>query len=388
MDLDHPVLHQLLGGLPPSPRSEFTVASIYFPGYHATPYHDSVFGWGWSEWDLVRRCQPRFAGHRQPIEPLWGYYDESDPSWAAQEIDAAADHGIDAWIVDWYWYCGLRLYDEALDHGFLRAPNRSRMKFGLMWANHTWLNNFPAPRSGPSPLLLPIRHSPEDLDRVIDFCTEHYFSQPNYWRIHGKPWFSFFLLSSLIEQFAGESGVGAALERMRKRAQQNGQDDLYLGCFTTSVAEARTCKSVGFDHVATYNFIVSDQYRTGDPFDHYDDLMATHAQRWLDFKAQSLPYWPVVTHGWDVSPRNHPHEPWPPVRWGWPRGQIIQDNTPEKFGQLCQAARRYLTSVTGSPKVMVLNAWNEWTEGSVLAPTRDQGYAVLDALKNALADQH
>jgi hypothetical protein len=33
---------------------------------------------------------------------------------------------------------------------------------------------------------------------------------------------------------------------------------------------------------------------------------------------------------------------------------------------------------------MVINAWNEWTEGSVLLPTVDQGDAVLKALKSAL----
>jgi hypothetical protein len=56
MDVNN-TLSSALGNLPAAPRNDFTVASIYFPGYHATPYHNAMFGWGWSEWELVRRCQ-------------------------------------------------------------------------------------------------------------------------------------------------------------------------------------------------------------------------------------------------------------------------------------------------------------------------------------------
>jgi hypothetical protein len=381
-----PAITTAFGDIAPAPRHDFTVAAIHCPLYHPTPFHNAVFGWGWNEWQLVRDSKPRFPGHRQPIEPLWGYYDEADPQWAAKEVDTAADHGIDAWIVDWYWYSGVRMLHEALEDGFLHAPNRNRMRFGLMWANHTWLNVFPAPRTGPAPLLLPIRHSTDDLKRVIDFCAEHYFSQPNYWRIEGKPWFSFFLLNSLVEQLGGVSAVGHALDTMRQQAMKLGLPGLYLGCFTTSPAEAAVCKAVGFDHVTTYNFTVSDDYVPGEPFDRYDALMTTHAKRWQQFADVDIPYWPVATQGWDVSPRNHPYEPFPPVRFSWPWGQIIQDNSPEKVGQLCGAARRFMATQSHSPKVMVLNAWNEWTEGSVLAPTKDQGYAVLQALQAALID--
>jgi hypothetical protein len=93
----------------------------------------------------------------------------------------------------------------------------------------------------------------------------------------------------------------------------------------------------------------------------------------------------VVTQGWDVTPRNHPYEPWPPQRWQWPWGHIVQGNTPERFGQLCYAARQFLTTQPAGKRVLVLNAWNEWTEGSMLLPTQDEGTAVLEALAAALA---
>jgi hypothetical protein len=382
--LDHSELLKLLNNAAPAPRRDFMVAAIYFSGFHPTPYHDAVFGPGWSEWELVRRCQPRFPGHRQPIEPAWGCYDESDPAWAAREIDAAADHGIDAWIMDWYWYSGVKILDEALEQGFLKAPNRSRMKFGLMWANHPWANCFPAPRTGPLPPLLPIRHTLEDLDRVIDHCTELYFTQPNYWRIDGRPWFSFFLLKSLLEQLGGLTGTAKALERMRRRAEKNGQKGLYLGCFTWSSTQAKQAREVGFEQVTAYNITHGQGQQPAQALVEYEDVMRQHVQHWRNMESTGLPYWPIVTQGWDVSPRNHPYEPWPPVRWEWPWGHIVVGNTPERFGQLAHAARRFMSTQTTQPKVMVLNAWNEWTEGSVLVPTRADGDGMLKALQQAL----
>ena len=378
-------LTELLGGSTPAPRDDFTVAVINYPGFHPTPLMEAWYGFGWSEWDLACRCRPRFEGHRQPMECLWGRFDESDPAWAARETDAAADHGIDVWIYDWYWYSGVEIWNEGLNDGFLAAPNRERMKFAVMWANHTWTNNHPAPLSGPLPALLPIRHCLEDLDRVVDYWSRRYFSQSNYWRIDGKPWCSVFLLSSLLEQLGGQKGVAEATERMRRRAQANGEPGLCLGCFARSPAEGRLAVEVGFDQVTTYNITTARDPQPGQALVDYRDVMARHVRQWQAMAECGAPYWPVVTQGWDVSARNHPYEPWPPVRWQWPWGHVVTGNTPERFGELVRAARQFVAARPSGPKAMVLNAWNEWTEGSVLLPTRDEGWAVLDALKAALS---
>jgi hypothetical protein len=374
----------MLGDTAAAPRKDFTVAVINYPGFHPTPLMEAWYGFGWSEWDLARRCKKRFKGHRQPLECLWGCFDESDPTWAVKETAAAADHGIDVWIYDWYWYGGVEIWNEALNRGFLHAANRRRMKFGVMWANHTWTNNHPAPLSGPLTALLPMRHCPEDFDRVVDYWSQRYFSQPNYWRIDGKPWCSFFLLSSLLDGLGGKAGVARAIERMRRRAQSNGQTDLFLGVFTWSPQEARLAGELGFDHATTYNITKASNQQPAEALVDYRDLLAAHVRCWQLLADSGVPYWPVVTQGWDTSARNHPYEPWPPIRWQWPWGHIVRGNTPQRFGELVYAARRFLSTQHNTPKVIVLNAWNEWTEGSVLLPTKDAGWAVLKALKAAL----
>jgi len=81
-------------------KDEITVAAYYFPNYHEDARNAAYFEDGWTEWELVKEAQPRFDNHHQPNLPAWGFTDEADPVQMAQKIQAAADHGIDAFIFD------------------------------------------------------------------------------------------------------------------------------------------------------------------------------------------------------------------------------------------------------------------------------------------------
>ena len=101
-----------------SPGDKYFIASYYFPNYHVDARNAERFGDGWVEWELVKNAKPRFPGHQQPNVPAWGYTDEANPAHMAQKIDAAADHGVDAFIFDWYYY------DDGL---FLAVPRGQRI---------------------------------------------------------------------------------------------------------------------------------------------------------------------------------------------------------------------------------------------------------------------
>ena len=116
-----------------------TVGCYYFPNFHIGDERNSAYhGSSWSEWELVKHAQPRFPGHKQPKIPVWGYENEAEPSVMARKIDAAAEHGIDYFIFDYYYYNDGTFLENCLNDGFLKAENISRIKFALMWANHDW----------------------------------------------------------------------------------------------------------------------------------------------------------------------------------------------------------------------------------------------------------
>jgi len=105
----------------------------------------------------------------------------------ARKIDAAADHGIDAFIFDWYVYDDGPFLEQPIDDGFLQAKNNGRLKFAFMWANHDWIDIHPARHGGQPPLLYPGKVTPETFARIGDLLVSRYFPHPSYWRIDGKP---------------------------------------------------------------------------------------------------------------------------------------------------------------------------------------------------------
>jgi hypothetical protein len=211
------------------------VAIYYWPNFHRDAYHQSKKGEGWTEWEIVKNGQPKFEGHNQPKVPLWGYRDESDPKEMARSIDAMADAGIGAIIFDWYRYDddinGGVMIEEALRQGFLQATNRNRIKFALMWANHTYIDCHPfAP--GISFHNAPVWRKGEvgraAFGRHTQDAIELYFKQPNYWKIDGRPYFSIYVLDKLIAGLGGLAETRTALDDFRARVKAAGFPDLHL----------------------------------------------------------------------------------------------------------------------------------------------------------------
>ncbi|MFA6111688.1 MAG: glycoside hydrolase family 99-like domain-containing protein, partial [Candidatus Latescibacterota bacterium] len=175
-----------------------TVLCYYFPNYHPDdPRNARVHGPGWSEWELVKAARPRFEGHDQPRVPAWGYTDESDPAVMARKIALAADHGIDAFLFDWYWYEDGPFLERALEQGYLSAVNRDRVRFCCMWANHDWQLIHPIRRDeapglagGAGPRrLYPGRLTPTAFAAMIDRLVGRYFIDPSYLTVEGRPYF-------------------------------------------------------------------------------------------------------------------------------------------------------------------------------------------------------
>ena len=89
--------------------------------------------------------------------------------------------------------------------------NGDRMKFGLMWANHDWINIHPSGPVYPTEVLGRGMVSREAFERLTDHAVAEYFSKPNYWRIDGAPYFSIYEVDTFIRGMGGmDSLTGAA----------------------------------------------------------------------------------------------------------------------------------------------------------------------------------
>ncbi|MBM4090193.1 MAG: hypothetical protein FJ276_12345 [Planctomycetes bacterium] len=366
-----------------------TVACYYFGNYHpGDPRNDRVKGKGWSEWELVKAARPRFPGHHQPNVPLWGYADESDPEVMAQKIDAAADHGIDAFIFDWYYYNDGPFLDRPIDNGFLKASNNARLKFAFMWANHDWIEIFPYRRGAERTVLYPGAVTPESFTRICDHVIRSYFQHPSYWRIEGRPYFSFYDLTTLLEGFGSVEATRAALDAFRSKAIAAGLPGLHLNAVVwgqpilpgeKKPADAvQLVKDLGFDSVTSYVWIhhVSLPNLQTD----YDDVRDAYFRYWNEADRKfGVPYFPNVTMGWDSSPRAHQDDEF--GNFGYPFTNTISGNTPERFQEALAMTKRRLLARPDGPRILTVNCWNEWTEGSYLEPDTVHGMKYLEAMR-------
>lgn len=354
-----------------APPVPVTSVAYNFPSWHPSPFMEKAMGTGWTEFETLKQAKPLYPGHQMPRSPLWGYFNEADPEWAAKEIDAAADHGLDVWMIDWYWHSGMMFYHEQLEQGFLKAPNAKRLKFALMWANHDWHNVYPAPPSGPAPTLLAQSHSEDDCVRAIDYCIEHYFHQPNYWRIDGALVFAIFDLSRINEAL-GTDGMKRAFDRMRQRVQQAGLGELHIQSNHLHGRLESKFREIGVNSATSYHaFGALPGERAPGGISPYGDGAIASIRQWQTLKAKcDVPVFPDCPVGWDPSPR-----------FGR-SSHMFTERTPDQFERLMRAARHFVTPQ--QERIVYLSSWNEWTEDHVLLPDTVFGYSYLEAVQRAL----
>jgi hypothetical protein len=370
------------------------VAAYYFPNYHRDQRNDAWYGPGWTEWNLVRDARPRFPGHRQPIVPAWGEFDESDPAWAAREIDAAADHGLTAFIYDWYWYEDGPYLQDALERGFLRAPNRERMQFALMWANHTWTNIHPATFNNKAEAMAPGEVTRAAFERMTDHIVANLFPLPNHLRIDGCPYFSIYEIGRFISGLGGLDQALAALESFRAKTRAAGFPDLHLNIVVWGFAvlpgectvrdPAAIAKRLGCASTTTYAWVHHyNPNSAGFPRGSWQAAADANYAAWDRYRAElGVPYHPNVSMGWDPSPRTIQSSPY--ANRGYPWTAVLEGNTPEAFGGALRRAKAFAES-QGGHQLVTLNAWNEWTEGSYLLPDTVTGTAYLEQVRAVFA---
>ncbi len=367
-----------------------TVACYYFPNYHpGDPRNDAFHGKGWAEWELVKTAKPRFPGHQQPKVPAWGYTDESDPKEMARKIDAAADHGIDAFIFDWYWYDDGPFLERGLEKGFLKARNNRRLKFSLMWANHDWIDIHPRKLGVQPKLLYPGRIQPATWEKMTDYIVREYFRHPSYWKIDGKPYFSVYELYRLVQSFGSVDETRKALDRFRAKTKSAGFPDLHVNGVTwgvqilpgeKTVANVREMsEKLGLDSVTSYVWIhhVPLKQFPETPYRQVMDEYFRYAETVTN--QFGVPYYPNVTMGWDSSPRAQQSDPF--ENRGYPFMATLSGNTPEAFRDALVRVKEFLMKRPPEERIFNLNCWNEWTEGSYLEPDTRTGMKYLEAVK-------
>jgi len=370
------------------PRKRPPILAYYFPNWHVDPRNETWHGPGWTEWNVAKCATPRFAGHRQPKIPLWGYEDEADPVVMAKKIDAAADHGIDGFIFDWYYYDDAPYRQRCLEEGLMRAANLARTKFAVMLCNHDAIQAHPGSLAFPRPVLASGEFNAELFRHATQYCIDHYFANPSYLRIDGKLFFSIYLMQKMVKELGGPAAARAIFDEFRERVRKAGLGELHLngiyaGCKylegkPNSAEVDEFTAAIGLDSHSGHSWSWT---RKDFPALDYGVVAEENIAKFpLISKDFALPYNPSVMVGWDSSPRTVQSESY--VKSSYPFLAVFTDSTPARFEEYLRKAKAFVESDSFTGDFLAIHSFNEWTEGTCLEPDEEYGYGYLEAIRN------
>lgn len=363
----------------------YDIAAYIWPSYHYEPRMEHFWPEKDGEWYTVRRGTSRFAGHDMPRIPLLGYQDEADPAVMREHVHLAREHGINVFIMDWYWYENAPCFERQLNEGLIPALEGTDSKFYLMWANHDVSNLWDMHTDtsyGKESVRMTGQVDRGVLEPMFDRVIEKYLTLESYYRIDDKPVFSIFMYPSLIGGLGGIRETTDAFAWMRRRCKEKGLPGLDIqtiagmgggGTQTSadleSSSEYQTARALGFDGATSYQYSMEGGFK-GDYVTWADRSFAC----WDNYEKIYNTYYPHVSVGWDNTHRN------PSIK------TAVLGSTPDAFEACLWRARRFLDAHPNQAQLVTLNSWNEWTEGSYLLPDMRWGYRYLQAVRNVFGE--
>lgn len=335
---------------PPVPaETQVQVGAYIFPGWSAGR------GDSYGEWKLIAK----FANPR----PLLGFYDDALPEVADWHINWALEAGISWFAFDWYWHSGEKHLHHALESGFLNARYNEQMRFCIHWCNHP-VGGWP-----------PVDNSAEGMEQMIRYAADNYFTRPNYLLIEGRPVFMIWRIEDVLEANGGaEAFTQDVLPRLNAVCRRRGLGDLFI-VLVNNNPERVADMPVG-DAFTGYSYAgLTTQTPWSRPGSApYAEMVEALPPLWERLHHRRLPFITSTQSGWDDMPRTLGHGN--NTRWA------RTDNTPDLFERTLREGKALVKP--GLP-FFLIEAWNEWGEGSYIEPSKQFAFAHLDAIRRVFA---
>ncbi|MEN8255257.1 MAG: glycoside hydrolase family 99-like domain-containing protein [Verrucomicrobiota bacterium] len=348
----------------PKPRpvkTDIRVGTYIFPGYYrldqSTNSEERHTIDAECEWDIiVPFSEPR---------PVLGFYDDSLPEVNDWHIKWALEAGISFFVFDWYWMKGETRLMRTLEDGFLKSKYCGQMDFCINWCNH------------PLDYADEMTFTPEALEEMFEYCATNYFSKPNYLKVKGRPVFMVWNLGNVVKQCGGvENFKEVVVPELNKICRKHGGKDLYLIYINN---EPQGLEGTAVCDAVTHYGWPADTTET--PFAQpgsapYSELVDILPGFWEKMQCQDMPYWVSTQSGWDDLGRTEGHGKM--TRW------VRTGNTVEIFERSLVEGK---AAVKPELPFFIIEAWNEWGEGSYIEPSRNRGFVHLDAIRRTFAPQ-
>lgn len=377
------------------------VIAFYLPQFHPTPENDYYWGKGFTEWTNVAKSKPLFRGHQQPRIPAdLGFYDLRLPEVREAQAELAKEAGIEGFCYWHYWFGnGKETLTKPLDE--VVRLGKPDYPFCICWANHDWTTK--TWEKGKSLSKSSTIFKQEYLGKE-DYTKFFYrllpaFRDKRYIKVEDK-------LLFLIYNAEIFENIQEFFNVWHDLAKKEGLNDFYFVAYVVTVPQIKAVDtfkvareidnivnnqlanilSLGFDGVTVSNIkyaeikahnIIHKIIYGGtkrifpelllQKYD-YKDIIKNY---YPDF-CRSDKVYPQIIAGWDRSPRSGR------------KAVIYCNDTPKNFGECVEKAINCIKDRDVEQRLIFLNSWNEWGEGSYMEPDLRYGKGKLEKLKGIL----
>lgn len=399
---------------------------IIFPQFHEIPENNKFWGKGFTEWTLLKNIQDENIW--QPNNDI-GYYDLTSLK-HRQKISYLSDkYFIDGFCFYHYWFGYQVMYKPAELMLLEGHPNKP---FFFNWANETWTKKWDGIETTQESILLQQEYLAEEehFMYLLPFFKSH-----RYMKIDGKPIFSiyrlegrmFFILDLWNKLalknnlpgifFVGTLGHFMDSNNLSKELYEHNdiqaislfQPGYISSLYHDEIIQNCTENSIFYNKESDREIYTEEIYLEKNPDvkkmiqqglykngkEHYDKTGPIEKIfRNFNKITYSLPKiydldiknFKNLSHALNIEKKNGYIFRGSVTNWNnTPRKKnpsIFLGSHPEKFTyHLIDLVYQINENPNPNNNLILINAWNEWNEGAVLEPTKQYGYAYLEALK-------
>lgn len=337
------------------------VIAYYLPQFHPFEQNNKWWGKGFTEWHNVAKAKSLLENHKQPRLPSeLGYYDLRLKETIKDQAILAKNIGVDSFCLYYYWFNGTVLMDTPLETIYQNKDIDT--EYCLCWANENWTRAWDGMDKE---ILIEQTYSENDDIKFIKKLSK-YFKDKRYTKVNGKPLLIIYRPSLFPD-------MKATIQSWKKWCKENKIGDIHVAMVQFDETDPN---KYGFDAAVEFppHCVASENVAQHMWFNskfsgsvHDYNGMVSKSLNKVD---NGYTCYKAVTMEWDNTARRNE------------RASFFVNTTPGRLGRWLNGIDNIYDrkDVKDDDRLVFINAWNEWAEGTYLEPDVKHGYAYANAV--------
>ena len=333
------------------------VIAIYLPNFYYNNINKSENSHSHTL-KFLENIKPRFRGHHQPrIVGNKDYiedYNLANLKVIKKQIQLAKSHGIYGFGIYYYWFSGKKIFDKPLNIFYER---KLKFNYMLIWKNEKVINE-------KNEILLEEKFEENDSEKLIEEIWK-YLIDKRYIKIDNKPVLGIYN-PNIIPKLKGK------ILKMRQKARELKIGELYIIYAKNDLDNSYDIKLFDGAYKSPPNDIKQIHLTKNQRENYFYYYGLFYTNLISEKKANNLNLYKGSTVEWDNSAINN-------------NNKIFGDYSPELFYIMNNLIINWTkNNYNKDNRIIFINAWNNYYEGTYLEPDSKYGYASINALSKAL----